>query len=175
MLCCLPHTTLLWWRNGFAFKDSVLFWEKFRGPGWNSTRTWRWGGFCSEDRKEVFAATESLVLIDNLTNVPPHILSSISAFKVLLAAHLSIVKTYRCWMWMPSYFQPSHKSCRSSSAERWCYLLPLINGGLSLSLICLAEALGLYPDAFWPVEARPGHTGRDHSLDWYRQRLIRSG
>lgn len=64
-LCCIPLTFLLWWRNGFAFKDSMLFWEKNREtePKWYmSVRR-----FCSEVRKEVLAATDSLVLIVHLT------------------------------------------------------------------------------------------------------------
>lgn len=99
-----------------------------------------------------------------------HILSSIRALKVLLTAHLSIMKTYRCWMWMPSYVQPWHESSTSVAAPCWVMVL------------------SSSPDQWWPepvidlsgwgsgTEAdaqRPtGHTDHGHSLDWYHQRLI---
>lgn len=96
-------------------------------------------GFCSDVRKEVFAAIESLVLIDSFTK------TSIRALKVLLNAHLSIMKTYGCWAWMPFYFQHSHRNniCSCSLLSDDAIFVPLINDGLSLSMICLAEARGL--------------------------------
>lgn len=108
---------------------------------------------------------------------PAHISSSIRALKVLLTAHLSIMKTYSRWTWMPSYFQPSRKSSTSVAAPCWVMML------------------SSSPDQWWPEPAidpsgwgsgtrpvpvlthrgRPGHTGHGHSLDWCRQRLICSG
>lgn len=77
-----------------------------------------------------------------------HILSSIRALKVLLTAHLSIMKTYigvECGCHLMSSLDMNRLHLELLLVEWWCYLLPLINDGLSPSLICLAEVLGQMP------------------------------
>ena len=107
--------------------------------------------FCSGERKEVFLS-HWVTGIDRQPYKPPaHISSSIRAFKVLLTAHLRAMKTYGCWTWMPSYFQPR---LWLLLVEWWCYLVPLINDGLGRSSIRLADSLGLCSVLFWPAEAR---------------------
>ncbi len=174
-LCCAVYPTLLFCGGDMdlLLKTACSF-EKISGDWAEIVHV---GEVLFRGEKGVFRS-HWVAGIDRQPYKPPaHILSSIRALKVLLTAHLSIMKTYSRWMWMPSYFQPSHKSSTSVAAP------------------CRVMMLSSSPDQWWPEPAidlsgwgsgtwpvpvlthggQPGHTGHSHSLDWCRQRLICTG
>lgn len=173
--CCLPHSSLLWQRNGFAFKDSVLFWEK-KNSGDRAVIVaacrWGWGGFVRARERRFFSATESLVLIDNLTNLRHTSRHQLGHSKSYL------LHIYARWRHMGV-----GRGCRLiSSLVYGCCLLS--DDAISFPWSMMAWAghrsvwLTLWDSVLFcsdPQRPGPGHMGHGHSLDWYRQRLIRTG
>lgn len=169
-VCALLLTThFCWGEMDLLLKARCSFRGKFRRLGWKSTCRWGWGGFVHGKGERFFTAAETLLSIDNRANTPAHNLSSIRALKVLLAAHLSLMKTRRCWTWMPSYFQPGHDtvyvcSCSVLSHDAICSAWSM----MSLPLIGLTEGLGHNP----PLSGGKGRRDHGRSLDGCNQRLI---
>ena len=133
---------------------------------------WGWGGFVRARERRFFSATESLVLIDNLTNLRHTSRHQLGHSKSYL------LHIYARWRHMGV-----GRGCRLiSSLVYGCCLLS--DDAISFPWSMMAWAghrsvwLTLWDSVLFcsdPQRPGPCHMGHGHSLDWYCQRLIRTG